>query len=126
MPDLLWPNVERAVVAWLSARTSLPTYTETDTAPSLPVERLMVARVGGAGRGIEKDVDVEVEVYAATRGRMWALAGAVESAMFALAANGDPYVDDVVEAFGFAVDPHPSAAVRRAAATYTVTVRPQA
>ena len=64
MPDLLWPNVERAVVAWLGARTGLPTYTETDTAPSLPVERLMVARVGGAGRGIEKDVDVEVEVYA--------------------------------------------------------------
>lgn len=125
MPDLVWPNVEKATVAWLAGRTALPVYTETDPAP-LPVEYLVVERVGGTGYGIEKDVDVEVTVTAATRSRMWVLAAAVETAMAALAANGDPYIDDVREAFGFAVEPSESVAVRRATATFTLTVRPRA
>lgn len=125
MPDLAWANLERAVVAWLTAR-GLSVYTETGPDDTLPAERVLVERTGGAGRGIVKDVDVEVSVTSATRAGMWALAAQVETAMAALAANGDPYVDDVAESFAFAVDPTENTAARRATATYTLTVRPRA
>ena len=121
MPE--WPNVEEAVVAWLGA-LGRPVYTE--TGPSTPAEYLVVERVGGAGTAIDQDVDVEVSVIAPTRAAMWALVSQVEARMEALAANGtDTYVDDVALTFGFKVDPYPNVTVRRATATFTVTVRPQ-
>lgn len=126
MPDLVWPNVERAVVAWLTDRIAgMAIYTETDAGANPPLPRLEVARVGGTGRGIEKDVDVEIVVHAATRNALWGLVAHVETAMAALAAAGDPYVDDVVETFAFAADPTETSR-RRATATYSLIVRPQA
>ena len=128
MPE--WANVERGTLAWLRARLERPGYTEVPADP--PEEYFTVERTGGGGRWLDKDVDVEVSVHAMSRPAMWAFAAAVESAMWALAANGDPqgdppfYVDDVGETFAFAVDPHPNAERRRATATYTLTVRPQA
>lgn len=127
---LRWPNVERATIAWL--RAWLPDMWVVSELPANdpPRECVTVERVGGGSGGISKDVDVEIAVHAADRARMWDLVGAVEGAMHALAANGDPrgdppfYVDDVDETFAFRNDPHPNQTVRRALATYTLTVRP--
>lgn len=125
MPE--WPNVEKAAANYLAARTGLPVYAETDPV-EMPGEYLMVERVGGSGSGIDKNVDLEVTVVAASRSRMWALTAIVETAMYALAAAGTPYVDDVAEVFAFAAQPTPSGAVaaRKSSAVYTLTVRPQA
>lgn len=126
MHERAWPNLERAVIAWLTERTTEPVYSETEPAPTLAAARIVVERVGGVGYDGSKDVDVEVTVHAATRPAMWALAAQVETAMGALAAAGDPYVDDVEESFAFAVDPRKNPAAYRATATYTLTVRPLA
>lgn len=118
-----WPDIERAVVAWLGT-LGRPVYTE--TGPTTPAEYLTVERVGGTGTRIDRDVDVEISVIAATRPALWDLVADVEARIRALAATGDGmYVDDVVEAFAFSIDPYPNTSVRRATATYTLTVRPQ-
>ena len=117
-----WPDVEKAVVAWLTT-LGVPVYTE--TGPTTPAEYILVERVGGAGRRIDKDISIEVAVIAASRPAMWALASSVEMRMRELAAAGAPYIDDVDEQFSFAFDPYPNVAARRATATYTLTVRPQ-
>lgn len=127
-PTLRWGNVERAVVAYLKPLVGVEVLTETASSPGATTggEYLTVNRVGGTTEWISKDVDIEVTVNAPARGRMWDLAADVESAMWALAAHaaGDLYVDDVAEAFGFADDPPPAQGIRRAIATYTLTVRP--
>lgn len=121
MPE--WPDVERTVVAWLGT-LGRPVYTE--TGPTTPTEYLTVERVGGTGTRIDRDVDVEISVIAGTRSDLWALVAQVEARVRALAASGDDtYVDDVAETFAFAIDPYPNTTVRRATATYTLTVRPQ-
>ncbi len=128
MPE--WPNVERAAVAWLRSRVDgAPVFTELPQNHP-PGEFVTVERTGGASRWIQKDVDVEVAVHAGSRARMWELAGLVESAMWALDASGDPhgdppfYIDEVDNRFVFGSDPHPNVALRRAMATFTLTVRP--
>ncbi|ANC31431.1 hypothetical protein [Isoptericola dokdonensis] len=121
-----WANAERLVRGWLADRTGIPTYTETGDNP--PELYLIVARVGGSRLDPhERDIDVEVTVYAGDRSALWGAARAVETAMAALAAAGtkDGYVDDVVEAFGFAIDPAATDRAQRVAtATYTLTCRP--
>jgi hypothetical protein len=97
----------------------------TETGPTTPTEYLTVERVGGTGTRIDRDVDVEISVIAGTRTAMWDLVAQVEARIRALAATGDPYVDDVAETFAFAFDPYPNQSARRATATYTLTVRPQ-
>lgn len=132
MPDLAleWANVERLVLQHLRARTGAEVYTETGTdlaAVAAARGAILVERSGGRGRGIEKDVDVMVAVHAGTRSAMWQLARDVESAMADLEADAtaEGYVDGVEEAFGFAAEPYSNPAVRRASATYTLTVRPR-
>lgn len=115
---------------WLSTHTTAVVYTETDqnlVAVARAKGVILVQRSGGSTAVISKDVDVEVWVFAGTRAEMWALAADVESAMFDLAADGaaEGYVDDVVEAFGFSQEPYSNTSVRRATATYQITVRPQ-
>jgi hypothetical protein len=122
---LRWPNVEKAVRAWLGAETGRPVYTETPSDP--PAEYFTVERLGGNRNDpIERDVDVEVTATARDRGVMWDLAADAESVMAALACRGvgEIYVDEVTEAFGFAVDPQPDQDARVARATFTLTVRP--
>jgi len=119
---LAWTNVERAVVAWLASASGLPVFTE--TGPEAPVPRVRVQRTGGAENGLDRDVDVEVTVYAASRAGLWSACAAVETAMASLAANGTPYVDDVTTAFAFAADGDAARPARTALATFTLTVRP--
>lgn len=121
---LKWANVEKAVKAYLGGLINVAVWTETGSDPG--GEYITVERVGGNTEWISKHIDVEVTVTAATRARMWELAGDVESAMWSLAAHGGGgvYFDDVTEAFGFAFDPPDNQDVRRAIATYTLTVRP--
>lgn len=124
---LVWANLERLVLAWLQARADATGYTEVPTDAALP--RFTIEQSGGRGSGwIDKAVDVEVKAIAETRAQMWALAGRLDSAMRDLASNGngEGYVDDVEETFAFTPDPHPNSDLRRAIATYTLTVRPRA
>lgn len=133
MPEhgLRWANVERLVVQWLRSRTTATVYTETGSdldAVARAGGAILVQRSGGSTAVISKDIDVELWVYAGTRAEMWALVARVESVMFDLAADAtdEGYVDDVVEAFGFSQEPYSNQAVRRATATYQLTVRPKA
>ena len=137
MREVRWPNVERVAIAWLGAffeprAPGVSIYSEIAQGDDATKrgDHLTVERVGGGSVWISKDVDVEVAVHASQRARMWDLVAVVEAAMYYLAANGDPlgdppfYVDDVTESFGFRYDPHPNQSLRRAIATYTLTVRP--
>lgn len=126
-PALRWPNVERAVIGYLRLAANVLVYSETPPS-SLPSRYLVVTRVGGRG-GVLTDRTVDVEVLACTHGSrsdLWDLVADVESAMYALAAHAADgvYVDDVAETFGFADDPIDDQDVRRAVATFTLTVRP--
>lgn len=129
-PPPAWQDPEQATIAWLSTTLDTPRVWaggEPTAGTALPY--ITVERVGGAGTRIDRDVDIEVTVYAATRAAMWAMATDVEEAMRALAASGPDgsrYVDDVAEAFGFRFDPFPNQSVRRATSTWTLTVRPWA
>lgn len=128
MNALRWPNAERAVVAWLKPRLVATVFSE--TSKTMPPLYAVVERTGGGdGILIDKKIDVAIAVVAPTRGAMWDLAADVESAMWALSANATAdgvYVDEVECPFGFAWDPPASQEIRRATATFTLTVRPSA
>lgn len=122
--QLRWPNVERAVKNYLDAALTVPVYTRTGSTP--PDEYVTLERSGGGGQWIDKTVDLEVAVIAGDRDRLWDLVADVEGLMWALGASeaDGVYVDDVEVAFGFAFDPPLDQDVRRASATFALTVRP--
>lgn len=127
--QLRWPNVERQVVAWLIAQTGRPVFTETPETLAAHLPAYQIERIGGSDEfEIGKAIQVEVNSLAATRPAMWDAVADVETAMALLASNGteDWYVDDVSETFSAAVAPHPNDGVRRATATYSLTIRPTA
>lgn len=127
MDNLKWANVEKLLRLWLAAETGRAVYTETDGTLAANLPAYQITRVGGSG-GIDfsKSVSVEVDSIAATRGDMWDTAAAAQTAMHKLAANGtaDWYVDTVEETFSPAIEPYENTGVRRATATYALTIRP--
>lgn len=127
-PARRWPNVEKQLAAWLAAATGHPVFTETDSSLTNHLPAYKIARVGGADAvELGKAIQVEVESLASTRPAMWDAVAAVETAMAGLAANGTPdwYVDDVTETFSAAVQETSNDGVRKASATYALTLRPQ-
>lgn len=128
MPDIAprWPNVERLLVSWLRDRITVKVFTETDDKLTGPA--LIVERAGGSDEPlIGKRILVEVASVGATRAQMWELVGKVEAAMMSLNANGtvEWYVDEVEETFSAAPELTGNAGVRRARATYALTIRPR-
>lgn len=123
-----WANAEKQCIAWLKAATGRPVYNSTPDNLGTVVPAYKVTRVGGAGRGeIEKDIDLEVEAFVASRGALWDAVAVIETAMDALKANGTAawYVDDVEELFGFGLDEgYENPDIVKATATYRVTLRP--
>lgn len=122
-----WPNVERQLIAWLTAQTGRPVFTETPDTLTASLPAYQIERVGGSDDfEIGKAIQVEVNSLAATRPAMWDAVADAETAMALLAANGTEhwFVDDVTETFSAAVAPHPNDGVRRATATYSLTIRP--
>lgn len=127
-PPVRWPNVERHLVAWLADATGRPVFTETRPTLGDHLPAYQVERVGGSDLvELGKEIHVEVTSIAGARGEMWDAVALVETAMSGLAANGTDhwYVDDVREAFAAAVEPSNDGGVRRASATYALTLRPQ-
>lgn len=136
MAELRWANVERLTVTWLRSRlpSTVTVLTQTDdnlAALAAAGGVVRVERAGGVpGSELDRDRDVELGVYAASRAALWALVQDVEQAMGALAGEapddgaGPAYVDDVSETFGFAKEPYPNPAVAYAVATFTLTIRP--
>lgn len=122
-----WPNAEKHVRAWLIAQTGRAVYTETSDGLTGDPVVYQITRVGGGdNRAIDKRVHIEVDTIAAKRGDMWDAAADAQTAMDNLAANGfeDFYVDDVEETFAPAIEPYENANLRRATATYALTIRP--
>lgn|GEM_PF-5489204 len=128
-----WPNVEREVVAWLTARTGHYVATETDDtiADHLPAHK--VTRAGGGtppdATGLTRTIQVEVETMTAKtapRADLWEATADVATAMYDLAANGTTawFVDEVTETFPAAVLEDSTGGVRRASATFGLAVRP--
>lgn len=124
----VWPNAEKFVRAWIMAHTGRMVYTETPGKLEGDPPVYQVTRVGGSDRSQhDKRVNIEVDSIAVSRGAMWDAAAAVQTAMDSLAANGDEqwYVDDVEEIFAPAVEPYENSTVKRATATYALTLRPR-
>jgi len=125
-----WQDPERLVISWLKAGTGLAAVWGGGRVPTgTKPQYVTVERVGGSGTDIDREVDIETTVYADDTADMWELAAAVEDGMRALAANGPDggrYVDEVAETFSFRFDPFQNQSVRRATATWTLTVRPWA
>jgi hypothetical protein len=127
MADPRWANVEKFLRLWLAAETGRAVYTETDGTLAGNLPAYQITRVGGSdGADFSKSVSIEIDSIAATRGAMWDAAAAVQTAMRKLAANGtaDWYVDTVEETFSPAIEPYENQGVRRATATYALTIRP--
>ena len=124
-----WANAEKQLIAWISAYSGRPVYSSTPDNLAAVVPAYKVARVGGAGREeLDKDIDLEVETFVATRGTLWDAVAVIETAMDALRANGTAawYVDEVQEVFGHALDEgYENPDIVKATATYRVTLRPQ-
>jgi hypothetical protein len=125
------PDTERLLATWLAHHVGLDVYATGEIPPDehTLAPFLSVARLGGTGTlgavGIDKDIDHEVIAWTPDRATLWPLVRRVEAAMAELAANGlDEYVDDVTESFAFGLDDYPNKDLRRALATYTLTVRP--
>lgn len=120
-----WPDVEAAARSYLATVTGRTVWTETPATASGTY--LIVERTGGTSEHIHRDVDLEITAIAPTRAGVWQLAGDIEVAMFEAAASSlgnSVYCDDVHEVFGFAADPPDDPRVRKARATYQITVRP--
>ncbi len=125
MSDLLrWPNVEKAMVAYLR---SLNVSVYTETRGVMPGRYLRIERVGGGAHWISRDVSIEIRAVAETRRALCDLVSGVESLMDALAANEAApgiYIDDVATPFGIAWAPPDNQQICAAIGTFTLTVRP--
>ena len=123
-----WANAEKQLITWLSTSTGRYVYSKTPDDLQAVVPAHKAARIGGASRGdLEKDIDLEVDTFVATRNELWDVVAEVETAMDALKANGTAewYVDDVQEVFGHAIDEtYENPNIVKATATYRVTLRP--
>lgn len=122
----IWPDAQQLVYQWLTTRIlGITTWTETDDTADAP--RIVVEQTATTSDGLERETDLEVTVVATTLDELRALTTRVNSAMWALAADGNDvgYVDEVREVFGFA-DDSKNSMERRAIATFAVVVRPQA
>lgn len=122
----IWPDAQQLVCQWLTARIlGITTWTETDD--DAPSPRIVVEQTGTNSDGLERETDLEVTVVASDLAELRALTTRVNSAMWALAADGNDvgYVDEVREVFGF-TDDSKNSTERRAIATFAVVVRPQA
>lgn len=127
-PGPRWPNAEKHVRTWLADHTGRPVYTETPARLAQALPAYQVTRVGGADTPtLGKSIHIEVDTIAADRGSLWEAAGHAQGAMEDLAANGTAewYVDEVTEIFSPAIAPYENPNLRRATATYALTVRPR-
>lgn len=127
MRDLMWPTIERALVAAL--KPILPAFTEApkDLAGHAPL--IIVQQTPGAGESGAADLNprADIDLIAATRREVNDLVPDVLQALINLrcASSGGVYFDDVriVEDFGFI--PYADLDLRRATALVQFTVRPQ-
>lgn len=123
-----FPNVEASLVGYLAATTGLPVYTETVTNLQDVVPLILVSQIPGTGgTDYEQVVTFDVDAFGANRSSMWDTASKVAKAMRQLTAGAArlAYIDAVVETSAFGYIPYGNVAVRRAAATYDLTVRAQ-
>ena len=122
----IWPDAQQLVYQWLTTRIlGISTWTETDDTAGVP--RIVVEQTATTSDGLERETDLELTVVATTLDELRSLTTRVNSAMWALAADGNDvgYVDEVREVFGF-TDDSKNSMERRAIATFAVVVRPQA
>ncbi|WP_037932841.1 hypothetical protein [Streptomyces sp. SPB78] len=130
-PDVEWGDVEQAAAAWLRARlgsgvrvvNELPASLE----KTLPLVQVQLVP-GGGDDGINDEVVLDVDHFAATRTAMWALAEQTRTALLALRGRSSAglVIDDVRTTSRPAHVDYGNAALRRAVATYALTSRAQA
>lgn len=125
-----WPDIERVVVAWLTAQLpGLPVQVEvgSDLTDSLPLVQVQLIP-GGANDGVTEQSLVDISIYAPDRASMWSTARRAQAAMLRLSTqtSAGAVVDwvDVSNGLGEVAYSNPS--VRRAVGTYRLTTRAQA
>jgi len=122
--ELDWPLLEDQIVDYLNANTTVVWAVQRDGADVGPNTGGVRCRVGNTG-SLDRSVDVELTVVAATRSGMWRLTGRVDRAMRRLDFLARSYVDEVDVPFGWAPeDPGPTG-LSSGTATYSLTVRRQ-
>ncbi|MFJ8883606.1 hypothetical protein ACIRJR_09350 [Streptomyces sp. NPDC102402] len=127
----MWADIELAVMTGI--RPHLPGVKVADELPDKLETRLPLVWVQVAGGGDDRVTDtatVDVHSFAATRAATWDLAEQTRKAMHALAATHNPgqkaVIDDVTTQQRPALVPYGNPALRRAVATYTVSMRERA
>lgn len=130
MADAPWPLIEAALIDHLPTVTSVPWEApgRSDAGARIPLG--VVEQIGGIQDvGLDKQVTVEITVYAARRPGCWQLASAIDIAMLRglnPGAAGGVFIDETDQAFGWVIDPDRAGdGYQVATATYTLTVRPQ-
>ncbi|RBQ00067.1 hypothetical protein [Bifidobacterium xylocopae] len=126
MDPIQWPQHLRLVNQWLADRTGMKPYTRVPDKPAamLPLIHTGLAPSGSLGR-VERSVSVDIDVLADGWKSMNPLIQQVDSAMAALAGNGNQYgyVDDLAGT-AFADVPWGDPSILRCTATFTLTMRP--
>lgn len=138
----VFPDTESVIVAWLEqwlltrwpdekvrVYTELPEgwadaqRNESERLPAILVERIP----GGAGTAqeYENGSQVQVTVFTASRAVLWPLVQQVEVGMVAIRGRTAPTIDEIWSSQHFGDVPYANKKIRRAVATYDMTVRAQ-
>jgi hypothetical protein len=124
----MFPDVEAALIAWLSDRLDVSVYSELPDdfdAPFAPC--LLVNRIpaGGTGSEYESTPTVEVTVFHLTRTDLWPLVQQTEIAIRALPGRGVSMIDQIMWPQEFGVVAYNNRKLRRAVATLNLVTRAQ-
>lgn len=122
---MAYPDIERLLVGWLSARFSLRVVTDTPANLEKVLPLIRVTRFGGADTapGIDRAI-VDVDTYGATRATAAQLAERVRySFLFKLCGTqvDDVAIVDVDTLSGPSWRPYDNTALRRFGASYAIT-----
>lgn len=129
MDEMTWPLIEAALLDYLPSRTSVAWEGPGRAGIGQRVPCGVVEQSGGTTVDLDKQVDVEVTVYAVDRAGCWQLAAEVDRALLLGLNPGGAdgvFVDEIAQVFGWSIDQDRSGDnYQVATATYTLTVRPE-
>jgi hypothetical protein len=126
-----YPNIERAVVAWLKDQcptfwivTEEPTDFADQITKDLPL--VVIERIpGGSGGDIDSVALLDVTVYAPSLPALWAATEPIERVFRSMPGRGAYSIDDVRQTSGFGRIPYANTRIRRAVGTFELTSRPR-
>jgi len=119
-----WPLLEDQIVDYLNGATAISWAVQRDGSAAAPNTGGVRVSVGATGT-VDRGVDVELTVVAATRTGMWQLTGQTDRAMENADFLSRSYIDEITLPLGWTPeDPGPTG-LSSGTATYNLVVRRQ-